>query len=115
MKFRDLFEGKERDEFDEWAHHQREVTLKGMADSAVVLSIYEREFSIDYALQVGAMILMDKPILVMTAPGMEIPPKLRQVADEIIEVHPDALDNSLHPDRARIGQQVRAFMEKHAP
>lgn len=107
MSFRDLFEGKERDEWDEWVHHQREVTLKQMDESAFVVSVYSTEFNVDYALQVGAMILMDKPILVLITPGQEIPPKLRQVADEIVEVDPDALDTNAPELRARIKEFVQ--------
>ena len=85
---------EDQEKFDEWAKHQRETNIKNMAESAAVMSIYPRssEFDIDFALQLGAAILMGKPILIMVSPGQEIPGKLRQFADRVVEVSQDDID-----------------------
>lgn len=100
-------------EFEEWAKHHRETTIKAMAESAMVFSLYPSGgrdgVDIEYALQVGAMVLFEKPILLFIMPGQSIPEKLRMVADEVIEIHPDEID--LGSERVR--GLIHAFMDKH--
>jgi hypothetical protein len=70
---------------------QRELIPK-LAGSAVVLVIAPDiggKLDIQFALQIGASILMEKPLLVVMPKGREPPPKLMRVADRIIFLDPN--------------------------
>jgi len=41
---------------------------------------------IDYAVELGLTILLDKPLIVVSAPGAHIPQRLRRAADRVIEI-----------------------------
>ena len=78
----------------------------------MVLSVFPdkpEKFNIDYALQIGAAVLLNKPLLVLVTPGIELPPKLRVVADEIIEASLDDVDTSA----PELGARVKAFAKRH--
>jgi hypothetical protein len=75
------------DEFDRWVQHTRETTLKGMIDSAIVLSVVPNpgsEADIKYAVELGLSIMLEKPIVLIVMPGRKPPAKLLAVADEVI-------------------------------
>lgn len=79
------------DEFDKaWADYSkqfRESTLPKMLDSAVFLSIGTNpgEFDVKQATELGAALLMDKPLLLVVPTGRQIGARLRRAADEIVE------------------------------
>jgi hypothetical protein len=60
-----------------------------LADSAVSLTIYSGGVDGKLALELGASVLLDKPIIVMVAPGAKVPKKVVRVADKIIEADLD--------------------------
>lgn len=41
------------------------------------------------AIEIGYMVLLDKPIILTVAPGAQVPEKVARVADEIVEVNFD--------------------------
>ena len=45
----------------------------------------ETRADMKYALELGLSIMLDKPIIAVVTPGTQIPAKLMQVADEIME------------------------------
>lgn len=76
-------------DFKRWADTMREKLIPNMADSANVLMIAPdletAQFDIEFALQIGACILLEKPLILLAQRGRTIPPKLRAIADRIIE------------------------------
>lgn len=82
---------KDSDPFDdpvwlEYAQHAREELAPMMKDSAITLSIFSGEIDPKMAIEMGYMILLDKPIIAVVTPGVKVPGKLAIVADEIVEL-----------------------------
>ncbi len=71
---------KARREFESWARR----ALKGVKQSTMFLQLYTPTFDPAkdpaYALQLGAAILLDKPIVIIAPEGATVPPKLRAIA-----------------------------------
>ncbi|MCC7423798.1 MAG: hypothetical protein IT428_26330 [Planctomycetaceae bacterium] len=53
------------------------------------MSIINGTVDAKIAVELGAAILLDKPIIVAVVRGTEVPEKLRRLADSIVEVDPD--------------------------
>lgn len=64
-----------------------------MAASSVSLVIAHKNPDIKLALEIGAAILFDKPIIVVVFPGREVAPGLRRVADRIVEIDMESPDS----------------------
>lgn len=80
------------DDFKRWADTMRSQLIPEMRQSAHVLMIApstDAEFDIAFALQVGASILLGKPLILLAHRGRTVPPKLKAIADRIIEVDLD--------------------------
>lgn len=83
-------EPDDRAEWDAFVEHFRRNALEGMVDSAFVASIVPKgEFDVKFALETGAAILLGKPIIAIVMPGVELPGKLRLVADIVVEADLD--------------------------
>lgn len=69
-----------------WKHHVERDVLPKMKDSSVCISICPsgNKPDIKFAVELGMMIMLDKPIVVVVHPGQEIPPKLELVADKVV-------------------------------
>ncbi|MBT1509364.1 hypothetical protein KIP88_02520 [Bradyrhizobium sp. SRL28] len=81
-------------DFKRWADTMRKRLIPKMRDSASVLMIapdMSTDFDIEFALQIGASILLEKPLILLVHQGRNIPPKLRAIADRIIETNLDDL------------------------
>jgi hypothetical protein len=92
------------DDFKRWADDMRRRLIPDMKSSAHILMIapsLNAEFDIEFALQIGACILLEKPLIVLVHPNRTIPPKLKAIADRIIEV--DLSD----PENNAAGNQIR--------
>jgi len=63
---------------------RREVLPK-ILDSAVFLAIQADEFDVKMATELGAALLMDKPLLLVCPSGRVIPERLRRAADIVID------------------------------
>lgn len=99
----------ERDDFRIWADDMRKRLIPKMRDSSNVLMLapdVKAEFDISFALQIGACILLEKPLILVVHPGRQIPPKLRAIADRVIE----ADLNGLPMDDVKIQEQIRQAM-----
>lgn len=60
--------------------------LPKMQRSAVMLSLVPQgPTDVKYALELGFMIMLDKPIICVVPPGVRVPGKLIGVADAIVE------------------------------
>lgn len=100
----------ERDDFKRWADDMRKRLIPKMRGSSSVLMLapdMKAEFDISFALQIGACILLEKPLILVVHPGRQIPPKLRAIADRVIE----ADLNGLPMDDAKIQKQIKQAMQ----
>lgn len=71
----------------------REQVLPKMEESEFMLTGGNpQKFDPMFALQIGACVLMDKPLIFCISPGAEASEKLMKVADEIVEVDTKNLD-----------------------
>lgn len=96
----------ESDDFRRWADQMRARLIPNMENSASVLMIapdMSAKFDIEFALQIGAAILLEKPLILLVHSSRTIPPKLRAIADRIIEAD---LDNVTMND-ADVQKQIR--------
>lgn len=101
---------KKRDAFDhpEWAafeHNIRTNMLPKMRESATVLALapdISQDLDLRFAIQIGACILLEKPLLVLAMKGRTLPPKLVQIADRIIYAE--------GPNDPKLQDEVAKFM-----
>lgn len=82
--------------------------LEGSAIAMVAAPFTDEEhpYDVQFAVQLGLMILMDKPIIAVVGPGQTISKKLELVADKI--VHADIASDS----GARLLAEAAADMTK---
>ena len=66
----------------------REHGLPKIMSSSVTLSLYTgdgTDFDVKQATELGAMLLLDKPLILLSTPGSVIPSRLARAADYVIE------------------------------
>lgn len=81
---------KDRADWDRFVEHFRRDTLEKMTDSAFVMSIVpSKGFDVKFAVELGAAVMLGKPIMAIVQPGAAIPDKLRLVCEEIVEADID--------------------------
>lgn len=68
-----------------WARHVRRELVPKLEESAVSLTIYTGKMDVKLAVELGAAVLLDKPIILMVEPGTKVPERLVRVADRILE------------------------------
>jgi hypothetical protein len=72
---------------EQYLEHFRHSVLPHIADSAVVLTIQPRGLpDTKICLEIGAALLLDKPLLVISMRGNTVPARLRLAADEVVEI-----------------------------
>jgi hypothetical protein len=80
----------EREGWDDFVEHFRRDALQKLEESAFVASLVPREdFDAKFAVELGASIMLDKPLLAIVMPGAEVPAKLAKVADRIVQADVD--------------------------
>lgn len=96
-------------DWEDFVTYHRENTVKAMAESAYVMSLVPDADKVDvkFAVELGLAIMLDKPLLAVVQPGVNIPDRLRQVADAIIVVDLDTEDG-----KAQAAHQIKEFMEQ---
>lgn len=73
-------------EWEEYAAHVRDEVIPMIKNSAVALSLVPSgKPDVKFAVELGMMIMLDKPIIAIVNPGSKVPNKLALVADEIVE------------------------------
>lgn len=73
--------------WERYAKQAREELAPMVEKSAIAVSVHsDGEISPRMAIEMGYMILMDKPIIAVVTPGVKVPSKLAMVADEIVEL-----------------------------
>ena len=70
------------DDFTAWAMGE---IVEPMRTSALVTVLMVGTPDWSLCLQVGAAVLLDKPLLIVIEPGTKMPSKLALIADEIVE------------------------------
>lgn len=73
-----------KDPVDEMLRRFEEEVLPQIDGSAMTLVLMHSPPDAKICLEVGAAILLDKPLLVFAAPGTNIPQKLRNLATAIV-------------------------------
>lgn len=78
-----------------WLESQKKV-LDGIGASICMASIVGDNYlkSLECMLQIGAAILLDKPIILIVLDNTVIPEKLRGVADRVIRVGRNEMDRA---------------------
>ena len=73
--------------FQEYAQHVRDELIPMIQDSAVAMSLVPPDNipDVKFAVELGYMIMLDKPIIAVLRAGATPPDKLVQVADELVE------------------------------
>lgn len=73
-------------EAQDWIKHCAQEMIPKMADSAICVSLVTGNSAKDikFCVELGAMIMMDKPVVVVATEGQTISKKLAAVADEIV-------------------------------
>lgn len=80
----------ERQGWDDFVDHFRRDALQKLDESAFVASLLPRgDFDVKFAVETGAAIMLDKPILLIAQPDAHVPRKLLAVADEVVYVDID--------------------------
>lgn len=88
---------REDPEFQEWAKDVEENLVPAMRDSAICVSMAPLgETDAKFAVELGMMIMLEKPIVLLVEPGQIVPGKLIMIADEVVEV-----DWRHHPEIAK--------------
>lgn len=72
----------EYEDFTAWAMGE---IVEPMRDSVLVTVLVSGTPEWSLCLQVGAAVMLDKPLVLCVAPGTKLPAKLVAVADEVIE------------------------------
>jgi hypothetical protein len=80
--------------FQEYAQHVRDELIPMIKDSAVALSLVPPDGvpDVKFAVELGYMIMLDKPIISILRPGAEPSAKLCAVTDEFVEGEMDQPD-----------------------
>lgn len=68
-----------------YAKHARETLEPMVRDSSVAIAVSDGRIDPKMAMEMGYMVMLDKPIIALVAPGSKVPNKLAIVADEIVE------------------------------
>lgn len=80
----------ERRSWNDFVKHFREDALGKIYGSALTISLVPGEdFDVKFAVELGASIMLDKPIVAVAVDGRNVPPGLRRVAHAVVELDAD--------------------------
>lgn len=71
------------------ADARRQAIQPIMESAAVIVLLPGSEVDVKVCLEIGAAVLLDKPILAIALPGRPVPVVLRRIATHVIEADPD--------------------------
>lgn len=75
----------EREGWDSFVEHFRREAVEKIAGSGAMISLVPSDgFDVKFAAELGAAIMLDKPIIAVAMPGAVVPSKLREIADEVV-------------------------------
>lgn len=99
---------EERDNWQAFVKHSRETATK-IDQSAFVMSLVPDQVDVKFAVELGLSIMYDKPIVAVVTPGVKVPEKLRQIADEIVEIEADI---DTEEGRAELERKVPPLLKR---
>lgn len=83
------------EEFKQWKKHQEENVFPNIQDSSIFVSIVPTDrIDAKAAVEIGAAVLLDKPIIGLIRPGTKISEKFARVVDRFVEFDPESQDFS---------------------
>ena len=87
----DTLSDTERRQWERFVRHARRDAVPKIEGSAFVMSLVPRsgEADVKFAVELGFGIMHNKPIVLLSMPGVEIPPGLRRIAHHVIELEND--------------------------
>jgi|SRR6516164_2892780 len=90
-----------------WVHHVLDEMVPKLSRSALVISLVpeSREGDVKFWVELGASIMLDKPIIAVVMGDAPLPWKLVQVADEIVRC-PKGIDPSSSDELAAAIKKV---------
>jgi hypothetical protein len=94
-------------EFKEWLEHAEAEVLPKMHSSAFSIALISRKVDAKLCLEIGAAILLEKPLIVLAMPGAKIPPVLARLAHEIVRGHPRDAETKKH-----LTEAIESLMRK---
>lgn len=94
----------------EWLDRGRREMFPKMKESALSMTIWNENPDPKLVLEVGAAVCFNKPILVLAVKGVPIPPMLRSLAVEIIEV--DSFRAMTPADQRKIQDAIQRVSAK---
>ena len=102
-----------QDEFDKGVAELQTLAKKGqlfqkIGDSAFMVGLLDGEIDIKMVIEMGAALLLNKPLVIIAKPGCWIPEKVRLVADTII------ITDDITHDKAA-SDQFQAVLERYIP
>lgn len=80
---------EEQAQYQAWLEHAATDMMPKMDAAAFTLTVYTGGFDATLAVETGAAVLLDKPIILLVAPGTKVPRKLSKIADRIVETGAD--------------------------
>jgi hypothetical protein len=96
-------------ETKEWlARAEREMFPKMKTSLLSLVIVSEPDAKL--AVEIGAAILFDKPIIVLVPSGTWVSPKLRRIADAIVEI-----DGSTEEGKEETQKNLREVLQKYTP
>ena len=105
---------REDETLTRWAEHVVTDMVPPLKNSAIAISLVpDAEGDVKFWVELGAMICYDKPIIVVAFDGRQIPPKLRLVADEIVEL-PEGVTPAASEELAAAVERVQALLDEKA-
>lgn len=91
----------ESPEMQEFLQHYKHNVLPKVKESAVTIALWSGEIDPKQAIELGYMVALDKPIVLLVEKGCHVPEKLARIADVYMEydgdVGPAMLADQLGP------------------
>jgi hypothetical protein len=80
-----------REQWDRFVEHFRQEAVEMIAGSGAFISLVPTRDKLDvkFATELGAAIMLDKPIISLAMPGAVIPESLRRISAEVVEADID--------------------------
>lgn len=76
-------------------HARKSGMIDALRSAAFTIAIDADRPDLRMALQIGVALLWEKPLLLVLRPGQKIPQRLRDLADEVVELPSEDLNDPL--------------------
>lgn len=103
----DSLNDEDRLHWDGFVDHFRREAVSKIEGSGLFISLVPSEgFDVKFAVELGAAIMLDKPIIAVVMPGVEISDHLRRVSDQVVEADLDTEEG-----RDKIARAISVFVQ----